>query len=256
MNLAYQHASYPWINATTEAYIAPLSLLFSPDGTRFIAGAKERIAVFDSSRDGEGPAVDMQTRTSRKARRYGFPGVECRGLISALAIRNDDGLLAAGTTSREVGLWAAYGMGECAATFELDTDDASGNGITEMKWSPCGRYLFIAERKSDALLIYDIRVSGKRLGYTSGRKAMTAQKLGFDVIERNGRYDVWAGGTDGSVRIWENVTSKEDGVEAASSIEAHKGALWISRSKSSVVLTCVQMLCPVLFCDHTETKLC
>jgi len=91
----------------------------------------------------------------------------------------------------------------------------SGAGITKVEWSPCGRYLYIAERKSDGALVYDIRVAGKRLGWLGGRKAVTWQRLGIDAVRAGEGHEVWAGGTDGKVRMWKGPSDKEGLVEAS-----------------------------------------
>jgi 6-phosphogluconolactonase (cycloisomerase 2 family) len=105
------------------------------------------------------------------------------------------------------------------AAFDLNFNDADdgllkGNGVSQLAWSPCGKYLFVAERQSDALLVYDIRHTGQRLSYLAGRKAHTTLKLSFDLAtDEYGKTDLWAGGTDGKVRAWRDVTGREGRIE-------------------------------------------
>lgn len=127
------------------------------------------------------------------------PGME--GIVSSMAI-SSEGILAAGTFSRGVGIIADEGLGECIAVFSLkDAQDQSsqrssrqeqelseqdhlrGTGITSLCWSPCGRYLYIAERQANSIQIYDIRGLGRRLGCLTGRHAKTNQRIGFDVVQ-------------------------------------------------------------------------
>lgn len=178
-------------------------------------------------------------------------GTGMKGIVSALSV-SSEGMLAAGTFSRNVGIFADEGLGDCVTVFSLKDSNTSissqahadentaGTGITSLRWSPCGRYLYIAERQASSIQIYDIRVLGRRLGCLTGRRAKTNQRVGFDVVVRyegapegmqtlgaqsneptsssryddeiqatgrmegGGQHNVWSGGTDGIVRVWEN----------------------------------------------------
>jgi hypothetical protein len=92
-------------------------------------------------------------------------------------------------------------------------------------------YLYVAERQSDVLLIYDVRNFKMALGYCKGRMAQTKQKLGFDVWGagaeiyggESGGHEVWAGGMDGKVRVWKDPHRKEGAVEADEVVEIGDG---------------------------------
>ncbi|KAF2482941.1 WD40-repeat-containing domain protein, partial [Neohortaea acidophila] len=205
------HATYPLINATTEAYITPNSLLWTADGTRFIAGSDNRISVFDASADGSGPVIQHRTAPGRAEKR--FPGrssaQHCRGIVSALDLSIDH-YLAAGTTQREIAIYEHEGMGGQAVTsFSLaplpgEVDVAKGNGVTQMKWTSDGTYLLIAERQSDCIQVWDLRHSLRRVGWLGGRGAKTTQRLGVDILSTADGVEVWAGGMDGRIRMWRN----------------------------------------------------
>jgi WD40 repeat protein len=227
LDLAYTHASYTWQNHLTEAYISPSSLLFV-DNDHFVAGAKDTLAVFDIHNQ-DGPVYEFATRKGRKARKlYGADTSGIGGIVSSLALSSDN-ILAAGTYNRQVGLFENAGHGESMAAFDLSYNDADdtllkGNGISQLAWSPCGNYLFVAERQSDALLVYDIRHTGQRLSYLSGRKAHTTLKLSFDLAsDAYGKIDIWAGSTDGKVRVWRDVTSREGRIEPDLALHASAG---------------------------------
>ncbi|KAK6008163.1 hypothetical protein QM012_000066 [Aureobasidium pullulans] len=229
LDLTYTHASYTWQNSLTEAYIAPSSLLFVDDN-HFVAGAKDSLAVFDIHNQ-DAPVVEYPMRKGRKARKlYGADNAGIGGIVSSLALSIDN-LLAAGTYNRQVGLYDNAGQGESIAAFDLSYDDADdkllkGNGVSQLAWSPCGNYLFVAERQSDALLVYDIRHTGRRLNYLSGRHALTTLKLSFDfATDTNGKIDMWAGGTDGKVRVWRDVTSREGRIEPDLALHASQAAV-------------------------------
>lgn len=207
-------ASYPLINPTTEAFISPHSLLFSRGGSHFVAGSENLISVFDVSRVGEGPISYLPTSPKRSS---GVMGM--RGIISALDIDDSSGILAAGTFSRHVGLYDNGGQGDCVGVFCVQGTDADeeigGAGITQVKWSSDGRYLYIAERRSDGVMFYDIRKTGQLLGWLVGRNARTNQRLGIDVVNVESGTNIWAGGMDGYIRRWLNPHEHQGSVESS-----------------------------------------
>jgi hypothetical protein len=186
------------------------------------------------SRVGEGPVVRLKTIPSKRKKIVGG-GVGMKGIISAMALCKKSGVLAAGTFSRGVGLYDSEGSGDCIAVFsvadepkhgnELNSEVAiAGRGITQVLWSPCGRYLYVVERCSCGVQIYDIRVAGKRVGCLVGRDAETNQRLGVDVVNiREDRHEIWAGGLDGVVRVWENPGDIDGNVEPFLEWKAHTG---------------------------------
>jgi hypothetical protein len=119
-------------------------------------------------------------------------------------------------------------MGGTVATWSIaeaaDTHAGiGGTGITQTLWSSCGRYLYVVERKSRGVLVFDVRVMGKLLAWLEGREAETNQRLGVDVFEgQNGR-EIWAGGVDGVVRVWEGVGQTEGGLKRTWEWKAHDG---------------------------------
>lgn len=206
--LDYSHpvATYPWIHPTTEAYLAANSLAYTNGGAQVAAGTRGRIAVFDLHRPNEGPVVTHRTASRRAS--YGEPSMRCSGLIMSLAV-SSEGLLAAGSSNRAVGLYSAAGYGACEVAFSLspspgETDGCIGTGVTSLAWSPCARYLLVAERQSDCVQIFDVRRAGPRLGWLSGRNAMSTQRLEIEVVPSSNGFEVWAGGSDGAVRTWAN----------------------------------------------------
>lgn len=205
-------ASYSLVDSLTEAFLTPRSLAFIDGGSQFVAGTDSCLSVFDVSRSGEGPL--SQTRTGpKKGKKHmmkseGGTVIGFRGKVSTLSVSSSEhDILAAGTLSRHVGLFADSGRGECVAHFSVaDADtagtDRGGSGITQVTWSPCGRYLYIAERGSSIMQLYDIRVTGRYLACLTGRKAQTQQRMGFDIMPTMEGHEIWAGGTDGIVKVW------------------------------------------------------
>lgn len=204
-------ATYSLINPTTEAFVAPHTVLYPSTlgGTHFLTGSDSLICLFDVSRPGtEGPVSWMPTIPSKRKQIVGG-GVGMKGIISAMAVDPiGDGILAAGTFTRQVGLYGSNGCGQLLGIFNVAKTEANrhigGRGVTQLLWSPCGRYLYIAERKSDGVLVYDIRVTGQLLGWLQGRKALTNQRMKIDVVPSGDgdSHEIWAGGTDGFMRVW------------------------------------------------------
>ena len=221
-------ASYPLVNQNTEAFVCPHSLLFTRDGTRFLAGSDSMISVFDVARSGSEPLTQLLTIPSKRSKNLGG-GVGMKGIISALGLEPNTSVLAAGTFSGQVGLYSDNGEGDTIGVFSLAGSNAhdtiGGHGVTQVKWSPCGKYLYVVERMSDGVLIYDIRDTGQLLGWLTGRKAMTNERMGVDLHTTSevGNYDIWAGGTDGSIRVWTDPHQQEGGQEPVSKWNAHDG---------------------------------
>ena len=222
-------ASYPWMDATTEAFLAPHALTFSPDGSTFVAGSKKSVGIFDVSRPGEGPINDFQTVSKRKTRSTATT-MAVKGIVSALSIDPSSGILVAGTFSRQVGLYDARGQGACLGVFKVSQNAADcrigGHGITQVSWSPSGRYLYVTERCSDGVMIYDIRKTGQLVSWLEDRNAHTNQRLAIDIPDScatDEAQEIWAGGTDGNVRMWRNCHSQEGGHRPQGVWHAHAG---------------------------------
>lgn len=215
----------------TEVFISPHSLLFNGQGDRFIAGSESLISIFDVSRPGQEPLSSIPTGPKRRKNIDYSGAVNMRGIVSALAIDSSTGVLAAGTYSRHVGLYDSSGQGDCIGVFSVEGTDADshigGGGITQVSWSPCGRYLFITERKSDGILLYDIRKTGQLLAWLEGRAAHTNQRLGVDVVGADGGagQEVWAGGVDGLLRMWKNPYTRQGSVPPTFEYKGHDGKI-------------------------------
>ncbi|PYI23111.1 WD40 repeat-like protein [Aspergillus violaceofuscus CBS 115571] len=225
-----QMASYSLVNPMTEAFITPHSMIYPPSlgGTQFLTGSDSLICLFDVSRPGnDGPVTTMPTIPSKRKQVVGG-GVGMKGIVSALAVDpSAQGILAAGTFTRHVGLYDSHGSGQSLGTFSIAKTEADphigGCGITQLLWSPCGRYLYVAERKSDGVLVYDIRVTGQLLGWLQGRKALTNQRMKIDVVAtgQGDSHEIWAGGTDGCMRVWQNPTYNPGAQEPKWEWKAH-----------------------------------
>ncbi|KAK4574846.1 hypothetical protein LTR86_001688 [Recurvomyces mirabilis] len=203
---------YNNICPTTEAYTSSYSLTFTKDGGHFISGGNNQLSVFDCYQGYSDAIIIHRLAPGRKARKlFGDQPLSCKGIVSALAL-NDKGMLAAGTTEREIGLFPDEGQSGCLVSFSVankailseNEPVLKGTGITHLKWGPDSNYLLIAERQSDCVQVYDVRNTIKRVSWLSGRKAKTTQRMGFDVVPTSDGFEVWAGGIDGAVRMWKD----------------------------------------------------
>ncbi|KAI0894758.1 hypothetical protein F4806DRAFT_96324 [Annulohypoxylon nitens] len=243
-------ASYPLTKQRSETFLTATSLIWPYPGTHFIAGTRSLLAKFDLSRTNSEPVLRVKTIPSERHIAKGN-GVGMRGTVSSLAAQPPDAsnasLVAAGTWTRWVGLYDFAGAdGTCAATWSVvaaGTDEAkiAGDGIMQTLWSPCGRYLLVSERKSTGILVYDVRVTGKLLGWLAGREALGNQRISADAFpgqEGSGGFEVWSGTTAGAVKVWEGVGSQEG---------AHDPAWgWDAASRSTVGSACVHQSGSVL----------
>lgn len=247
--------SYKLIRQETEQYITPSSMLWQYPGTHFICGSANRIDQFDVTRHGsDGPVLTIATIPSKRHIAKGS-GVGMKGTVSALAASppdtNGGSIIAAGTWTRWIGLYDLYRSDKIVANWAVsntvDSEEAAdigGQGIVQVLWSPCGRYLVINERQSDGLLVYDIRGSGKLLSVLKGRRALTQQKLNCDVFQSDVHgsqsFEVWAGSQDGTVQVWEDVGMTEGASAATWDWKAHESPVGstIVHSSGSVAATC------------------
>lgn len=238
INIATPITSYKLINTLTEAIIAPLSLTYAHSGTHFFAAHRNAIATFDLASP-SAPIHTIPTIPSARSKLKGG-GRGFKGWLSSLTLSPPSpfatgGLLTAGSRTRCIGIYDATSGAEIT-TFSLpgtldgkkiksrheDMQRVMGDGVSCLKYSPCGTYLYVAERQSDVLLIYDVRHFSLALGYCKGRNAMSNLKCGFDVWNAGASpydveglsHEVWAGGVDGKVRVWRDPYRKEGAVEA------------------------------------------
>ncbi|KAF2745498.1 hypothetical protein M011DRAFT_469553 [Sporormia fimetaria CBS 119925] len=243
-------STYPLINPLHEALLPPTSLTYAPSGTHFLAGTDSLISLFSITHPSSPPLSQLRTTPSKGKYRRSASGY--KGVITSLSLSpdssDDHSILAAGTRSRWVALYDCFRLGSGGAQSEIVAVDLNtgagkrgrgrgGNGVTGVKWSPCAKYLYIAERGSDVVSIYDVRNFRHGLGWCMGRKADTNQKLGIDVFGYGGgglwvggsggggQHEVWAGGSDGMLRYWRNPHWKEGGIEPDGEVEVGRRAV-------------------------------
>jgi hypothetical protein len=250
-------ASFNLIKHETEAYLPIASLIWPSPGTHFVAGTTNRIAVFDVSRPdalSSQPLLSIPTIPSTRHLSKGG-GVGMRGTVSTLAAQPDAsgaggwGVVAAGTWTRNLGVYDLARAGECVATWSVagaaagEGGGVGGKGVVQTVWSPCGRYLVVNERGATGLLVYDLRGTHRLLACLEGRDGKTNQRLSCDVFAGSdsvGGFEVWAGTKDGGVVVWEGVGNQEGGVAPSWDWKGHEAAVGSTalHMSGSVVATC------------------
>ncbi|KAI1470132.1 uncharacterized protein F4812DRAFT_470113 [Daldinia caldariorum] len=241
-------SSYPLTQARSETFLTATALIWPSPGTHFVTGSRNLLARFDVTRTGEDPVVRVKTIPSERHISKGG-GVGMRGTVSSLAAQPPDAdfasLVAAGTWTRWVGLYdfALPAASAAVATWSVASAAArdarvAGDGVVQTLWSPCGRYLLVGERKATGVLVYDVRVTGKLLGWLAGREALGNQRISCDVYPGQdgvgggaAGFEVWSGTTNGTVKMWEGVGTREGAHEPAWS--------WDAARNSTVGSTCV-----------------
>lgn len=253
-------SSYNLISETTESYITPASKAFLSQ-SQFFTGSDCLISLFDLSQNGSEPLLRLPTIPSKRHRLKGG-GVGMRGIVSSIAVQlGQNETLAAGTWTRWVGLYDAGGLGGTIANWSVaqaadEVAGIGGSGISQVIWSQCGRYLCVAERMSNGLMIFDVRVTGKLLSWLEGREAYTNQRLGVDLFQTECGIEVWAGGKDGVVRVWENIGSKSGALESDWEWLAHDEPVTSTavHSSGTVVATCSGQRSHSTFYESSENE--
>jgi telomerase Cajal body protein 1 len=249
--------TYKLIRHETEAYITPDSLLWFPFGTHFLVGSANRLDYFDISRPGsDGPLLTIPTIPSKRHLAKGG-GVGMKGIVSALAAQAPtqlgDCLTAAGTWSRWIGLYDLTRSSKPVANWSIAgvsknefgaVGTESGNGVAQLLWSPCGRYLAINERRCGGILVYDVRGAGRPVSLLVGRHHTSQQRLRADVFSnianQSGGFELWAGTEHGTVVVWEDVGAQTGVVETSWGWNAHGSPVGstIIHPSGSVAATC------------------
>uniref|UniRef100_K3WVC6 Uncharacterized protein n=1 Tax=Globisporangium ultimum (strain ATCC 200006 / CBS 805.95 / DAOM BR144) TaxID=431595 RepID=K3WVC6_GLOUD len=194
------------LRATYRAYdhldeiAAANSIAFNTTGDKIFCGFDRMIRFFDISQ----PSRDFKARPLSKTRRSREGQ---RGIISTIHFNPDHSkIYAAGS----------YGGTTCIYTEDRGEEllclrDHDGKGITQVQFSPDGRFLFTAARRDSRIHCWDIRNSNQIL-YTFHRIADTNQRIEFD-LHCAGRY-LASGSQDGKVLLYDLLTGElvDDGV--------------------------------------------
>jgi len=214
-----------------EKWLSAGAMCWTGDGSSVMAGGDGVVYKINVERDGEGISgvFGLGAGSAGEGRRRGGSGKNKkkgnRGRVSAMDMDNGSGsgLLAVGTWRGFVGCYDEQGSGEEVMSVDLRKYDDGrygnsghkrryyGTGVTKVKLCADGRRLVVAERKSEIIRIFDLRMM-QRDGYTSSPcqilqnrvAGVTNQRMGVDVgvWGTGGEEVVVGGGEDGVVGIW------------------------------------------------------
>jgi WD40 repeat protein len=155
------------------------------------AGGDNSIYEFDVS-SGRAVSVINTAATTSKS----------KGRIAALASAPDaSGLIACGSLdSKTVNVYdersSSSSRRAAVCSFNLE-EGGGGGGVTNIRFSPDGRFLYTGYRRQGALIAWDLRES-QRVLYRFPRDDSVGQRLGFDVSN----HTLATASRDGSVLLY------------------------------------------------------
>ncbi|EYB81669.1 hypothetical protein Y032_0377g266 [Ancylostoma ceylanicum] len=178
-------SSYRGINHLDELSAA-YSIAFSNDGEQLYAGYDSCIRIWNTSRPGR-----QHTTIKTWEKQTGGQ----KSIVSCIAMNKAfDGVYAVATYDGNVGFYSDRTNSlECMFSTESP-------GITDMHYSYDGQRLFVAPRKCDEILCYDMRMPGA-LMFKMLRPFTTNQRACFDV-DSAARY-LFSGTSDGQLVVFD-----------------------------------------------------
>lgn len=149
------------------------SLCFNTYGNLLYVGSKKKIYTFDLETCQTSSIYEIFTSKSKNKNNdyYGQ-----HGIISTISYNNDgSNLIASGSYNGSIGIYQ-----ENQKNCYLLLKNLSGNGISHIKWSSCGNYIWYTSRQNNFITCYDIRMTNTMIG-SCYRNGKTNQKLTFDI---------------------------------------------------------------------------
>lgn len=174
-----------------DEVVPALSLCFSPDGQKIFSGFEKTIRIFDTIRPGR-DFSEIKTAPPHT------PKDEVqKGLISCLDVHAN--ILAAGSYSKSVGLYDITGNNLCCLLL------GQQGGVTQVKFSPDGTYLFTGARKDNEILCWDLR-NTMDVVCRFQRVVQTNQRFVFDIDPLG--LHLSTGSQDGNLLIYKLATGE------------------------------------------------
>lgn len=162
----YLRCTYRGHNSLDEIDAAT-SITFNLLGTKIYAGSNSMIRCFDVAN----PHLYESFPTTKSKK----DGNGQKGLISCIEFNPDySGCYATGSYSKSVFIYVENMKG---SALEIDNLEF---GVSCLKWSTCGHYLFMSGRKHNDIVCWDVRNTRDEVGRMS-RSLTSNQKLSFDI---------------------------------------------------------------------------
>jgi telomerase Cajal body protein 1 len=207
--------TYHFVDAY-ERWPLVTSLKYTTDGSKFLAGTDSKIAVFDTDSRDLKPYMLLNMRNLSHQN-------GCRGQVLSMDIAPTSRNLAVATNLHNVALFANEGLEGVKRGYithfhlphvaPADMSGAFGSGISQVKFSPNGTYLYAACRKSWRHFVFDVRNSRLCLGYFDSSPG-SGQKFGFEVVGNGyGGHEVWCGTENGEIKVFRDPYLKEGEIE-------------------------------------------
>lgn len=158
--------------------IHALSVSFNLDGSKIYAGFRDFIRVFDTQTPGtdfmEYPLTIINDPVRRKELRPVHYQDQMPGFVSCIAFAPDNsGIFACGSYEKSVGI---YTEDNVDLVLKLETS----GGVTDIKFSRSGQYVYAGCRKDEWVYCWDIRNTSEEV-YKYKRDCPTSQRLYFDL---------------------------------------------------------------------------
>jgi WD40 repeat protein len=176
-----------------EVIRAANAITFNLDGSKIFCGYTNRFNVFDTGVPGS-RSDKIATTSSRRA----SDGI--KGIVSSISFNPDySGIFAVGTFAGQVGIYDErdYSL--------LDLKYVE-SGISQIEFSKNGKMMITASRKSNQILVWDLRNTGQVL-FSLPRDGYTNQRLKFS-LDSSGKY-IGTGDIHGNFSSFDLETGEE-----------------------------------------------
>eukprot|EP01112_Ceratiomyxa_fruticulosa_P012170 TRINITY_DN3359_c0_g2_i1.p1 TRINITY_DN3359_c0_g2~~TRINITY_DN3359_c0_g2_i1.p1 ORF type:complete len:528 (-),score=118.66 TRINITY_DN3359_c0_g2_i1:48-1589(-) len=187
----------PYLHADEFCYV--YSMCFDLQGEKLYCGGENRVIVFQTS----DPSSNFQViKTGAKKRKTtkawdNFTGQ--LGIISSISFSPDySGMFACGCYNKTVGLYDSKNNNTIAI---LSDAQSTMGGVTQVHWGKDGKYLFAGARKSNEILVWDVRADLENVVARLQRPLSSNQRLYFD-IDPTGNYLV-TGDQEGNIWVYD-----------------------------------------------------
>eukprot|EP00794_Sanderia_malayensis_P002859 gene2859-3305_t len=192
-----------------DELVSANSLCFNYDGSKIFTGFNKMVRIFDTSRPGreceERPTFVKRTDFKQS------------GIISCIASSSQHGnIYALGSFARTIGVYS-----------ERDPDfvfvlKGHVGGITQVKFSNNGNYLYSGGRKDPQILCWDLRYPGE-IVWSLKREVETNQRIQFDM-HKSGNF-MMTGNTNGLISAWDTTDAAVSIPLDVHSFHAHHDAV-------------------------------